>query len=225
MKLKNLISAENICKGYNHNGKYYPILSDVSLNINCGQTLAIVGASGMGKSTLLQILGTLDKPDSGKLFYKNKNLLKLDGSNLANFRNKTIGFVFQFHHLLGDFSALENTMIPALIGKVSKKMAQEKAEHLLIYLGLKEQMTHKPYQLSGGERQRVAIARALIQKPEILLADEPTGNLDTKNGTHIQELLLKLNYETGIALVLVTHSVSLASCMSRSVTISKGKLL
>lgn len=197
----------------------------MSLSIDYNETLAIVGASGIGKSTILQIIGTLDKPDSGKLFCRGKNVLSFDSIRLSYFRNNTIGFVFQFHHLLSDFSSLENVMIPALIGKVPKKMAKEKAEKLLLRVGMKERMDHKPSQLSGGERQRVAIARAIIQKPAILLADEPTGNLDKKNSTDIQELLLQLNEEIGMALLVVTHNSTLASCMSKQITISEGRLL
>jgi lipoprotein-releasing system ATP-binding protein len=186
--------------------------------------LGIVGASGIGKSTLLHILGTLDRPDSGSLEYGGKNVLELDDSQLARFRNRTIGFVFQFHHLLPEFSALENTMMPALISGVGKKTARQAAETILDRVGLKDRLTHRAGELSGGEQQRVALARALVQRPAILLADEPTGNLDRMNSDHIHNLLMELNQEMGMALVVVTHNMELAALVSRRVTIFNGGL-
>ncbi len=219
-----LIQASGISKIYSHSGDRIVVLNQLSFRLGRGETIGIVGASGIGKSTLLHILGTLDRPDSGKLEYSGKDVLVLDDNRLARFRNRTIGFVFQFHHLLPEFSALENTMMPVLINAVEKKMAQEAAESILVRVGLKDRLTHRAGELSGGEQQRVALARALVQRPAILLADEPTGNLDRKNSDHIHTLLMELNREMGMALVVVTHNMELAALVSRQVTITNGTL-
>ena len=219
-----LIQASGISKIYNHSGARIVVLNQLSFKLGIGETIGIVGASGIGKSTLLHVLGTLDRPDSGILEYSGKDVLKLDDSQLARFRNRTIGFVFQFHHLLPEFSALENTMMPALIGGEGKKTATAAAEAILVRVGLKDRLSHRAGELSGGEQQRVALARALVLRPAILLADEPTGNLDRKNSDHIHTLLMELNQEMGMALVVVTHNMELAALVSRQVTIANGAL-
>ena len=220
-----LISVRELSKSFSHNGIRIEILKSINFDLDAGETISIVGASGIGKSTLLHILGTLDRPDSGTFLFQDKDVLLFDDEKLARFRNESIGFVFQFHHLLPEFSAVENTMMPALIKGVSKKEAREAAETILIRVGLKDRLTYRVNKLSGGEQQRVALARALVLKPVILLADEPTGNLDEKNKNHVHDLLLELNQELGMALVVVTHNMDLASYMSRSVTIIDGQLV
>jgi len=219
-----LIQASGIGKTYNHRKSPIVVLDRLAFSLGFGETLGIVGASGIGKSTLLHILGTLDRPDAGELNYSGTDVLRLDDAQLARFRNKTIGFVFQFHHLLSEFSALENTMMPALVGGIDKKKAREKAESILVRVGLEERLSHRPNELSGGEQQRVALARALVQRPAILLADEPTGNLDRRNSDMIHTLLMELNQEMGMALVVVTHNMELAALVSRRVTIVNGSL-
>jgi lipoprotein-releasing system ATP-binding protein len=219
-----LIQATNISKSYAHSGSRIMVLDGLSFKLHHKETLSIVGASGIGKSTLLHILGTLDRPDGGNLEYEGKNVLEWDDTQLARFRNKAIGFVFQFHHLLPEFSALENTMMPVLISGVGKKTAKQSAEAILVRVGLKDRLTHRAGELSGGEQQRVALARALVQRPSILLADEPTGNLDRVNSDHIHHLLMELNEEMGMALVVVTHNLELAALVSRRVTIFNGGL-
>jgi lipoprotein-releasing system ATP-binding protein len=186
--------------------------------------VAIVGASGIGKSTLLHILGTLDRPDSGTLEFRGEDVFQYDDTKLAQFRNKTIGFVFQFHHLLPEFSALENAMMPPLINGLSKLEASAAAEEILVRVGLQDRLDHRVGKLSGGEQQRVALARALVLKPAILLADEPTGNLDKINSDQVHQLILELNQELSMTLVVVTHNMELASYMSRRVTIVAGQL-
>ncbi len=186
--------------------------------------MAIVGASGIGKSTLLHILGTLERPDRGTLLFQGEDIFRYDDIKLAKFRNESIGFVFQFHHLLPEFSALENAMMPALINGMSKQNAAEAAETILLKVGLKERLKYRVGKLSGGEQQRVALARALVLKPKVLLADEPTGNLDKGNSDQVHELLLELNQEFTMTLVIVTHNMELSSQMSRQVTIVDGRL-
>lgn len=219
-----LIRASGITKFYNHSGARIVVLDQLGFTLDQGETLGIVGASGIGKSTLLHVLGTLDRPNAGKLEYSGEDVLALDDTQLARFRNRTIGFVFQFHHLLPEFTALENTMMPAMIGGMEKKSAAVDAEAILVRVGLKERLTHRAGELSGGEQQRVALARALVQRPAILLADEPTGNLDRKNSEDIHTLLMELNREIGMALVVVTHNMELAALVSRRVTIANGGL-
>jgi lipoprotein-releasing system ATP-binding protein len=219
-----LIQASGISKAYNHSGARIVVLDRLSFDLGLGETIGIVGASGIGKSTLLHVLGTLDRPDSGKLEYSGKDVLMLDDNRLARFRNREIGFVFQFHHLLPEFSALENTMMPVMIGGGGKKAARDAAEAILVRVGLKDRLTHRASELSGGEQQRVALARALVLRPAILLADEPTGNLDRKNSDHIHTLLMDLNAEMGMSLVVVTHNLELADLVSRRVTIANGAL-
>ncbi|MEA3414969.1 MAG: ABC transporter ATP-binding protein [Thermodesulfobacteriota bacterium] len=220
-----LISVRDLSKSFSHNGIRIEILKSINFDLDAGETISIVGASGIGKSTLLHILGTLDRANSGTFLFQDKDVLLFDDEKLARFRNESIGFVFQFHHLLPEFSAVENTMMPALIKGVSKKEAREAAETILIRVGLKDRLTYRVNKLSGGEQQRVALARAVVLKPVILLADEPTGNLDEKNKNHIHDLLLELNQELDMALIVVTHNMDLASYMSRSVTIVDGQLV
>ncbi len=219
-----LIHALELSKSYNHSGSHIVVLNRLTFNLGQGETLGIVGASGIGKSTLLHILGTLDRPDSGRLNYSGRDVLQLDDRRLARFRNRTIGFVFQFHHLLPEFSALENTMMPALIGGLERKTARTAAESILVRVGLADRLKHRAAELSGGEQQRVALARALVQQPSILLADEPTGNLDRENSEQVHTLLMELNEEMGMALVVVTHNMELAALVSRRVTIVDGAL-
>jgi lipoprotein-releasing system ATP-binding protein len=220
---KYLISARKLSKSFSNGGTTINVLKRIDLDLKAGETMAIVGASGIGKSTLLHILGTLDRPDSGTLFFRNENIFLYDDERLAQFRNESIGFVFQFHHLLPEFSAVENTMMPALINGMSKQEANDAAEVILIRVGLKERLNYRVGKLSGGEQQRVALARALVLKPAVLLADEPTGNLDKGNSEQVHELLLELNHELSMTLVVVTHNLDLASQMYRRVTISDGQ--
>lgn len=222
---KQLVMARNISKCFNSSGSRIDILKEVDLDLNAGETVAIIGASGIGKSTLLQILGTLDTPDSGSLWFQKKDIFKLDSNQLAVFRNSCIGFVFQFHHLLPEFSALENTMMPALIKGLSDSVARSLGEAILVRVGLKNRLNQRVTRLSGGEQQRVALARALVLKPALLLADEPTGNLDQKNSQQVHELLNELNRELNMTMVVVTHNMHLASYMERRITIADGKLI
>jgi lipoprotein-releasing system ATP-binding protein len=222
--LAGLITARNLCRSFTNGGARIDILRDLDFDLAAGETVAIVGASGIGKSTLLHILGTLDRPDSGQLLFKGEDVFAYDDMTLAHFRNKSVGFVFQFHHLLPEFNAVENTMMPALIGGASKRKAIQTAENLLVRVGLKDRLLYRVGKLSGGEQQRVALARALVLKPAVLLADEPTGNLDETNSEHIHSLLIELNQEFSMTLVAVTHNSKLAALMSRRVTIADGNL-
>ena len=198
------------------------MLKGVDMNINKAEVVSIMGASGAGKSTLLQILGTLSTPDGGSLVIDGVDVLKLDSKALAEFRNLRLGFVFQFHHLLPEFTALENVMIPAFIAGTGKKEAEQRAKELLADMGLGERLTHKPSELSGGEQQRVAIARALINKPAVLFADEPSGNLDTKTKEEIHKLFFDLRDKYGQTVVIVTHDPDLAKMCDRSLFMVDG---
>jgi len=219
-----LVCARNLVKCFRNGGVGIDVLKDVDFDLLSAETVAIVGASGIGKSTLLHILGTLDRPDSGSLLFQGDDVFNYDDATLAKFRNEAIGFVFQFHHLLPEFSALENTMMPALIQGQSKPNAAEAAESVLVRVGLQDRLRHRVGKLSGGEQQRVALARALVLRPAVLLADEPTGNLDKGNSEQVHELLLELNSELSMTLVVVTHNMELASQMTRRVTIFDGRL-
>jgi len=200
------------------------VLKGIDLTILPGEMMAVEGASGAGKSTLLHILGTLDRPTEGKIYFQGNDLLGQSESELAEIRNRHIGFVFQFHHLLPEFSAAENTMMPALIQGLSREEAGRKAERILRELGLENRLLHKPGELSGGEQQRVAVARALMLDPRIILADEPTGNLDTKTGEEVHNRLVQINRDLGITIVVVTHNPALASRMTRRVLLVDGKV-
>jgi lipoprotein-releasing system ATP-binding protein len=219
-----LLKALGISKKYTANKASINVLSDLEIVLAPQETLAVVGASGIGKSTLLHILGTLDRPDQGSLIYRGEDVFQYDDQQLARFRNRTMGFVFQFHHLLPEFSALENAMMPALIRGLDKKDARQTAETILTRVGLADRLHHKVTDLSGGEQQRVALARALALHPVILLADEPTGNLDKGNSEQIHRLLLELNQEMGMAMIVVTHNMELASFMQRQATLVDGRL-
>jgi lipoprotein-releasing system ATP-binding protein len=200
------------------------VLGDIDLDIRKGEMLAIVGASGAGKSTLLHILGGLDRPTSGRVFYRDIDVFGLDSDRLARFRNEHVGFVFQFHHLLPEFSALENVMMPALVRGTDQRAAAETASKVLADVGLGNRVLHRPGELSGGEQQRVAVARALVLNPDAVLADEPTGNLDTHTGERVHELLQKINQERGITFVIVTHNDRLAIRADRVFRMADGKL-
>ncbi|MCG2709675.1 MAG: ABC transporter ATP-binding protein [Thermodesulfovibrionales bacterium] len=199
------------------------VLSGIDLSISRGEMLAIVGVSGAGKSTLLHIMGTLDEPTSGNVLYENKDVFSLDDYSLAGFRNKSIGFVFQFHHLLPEFTAYENVLMPGLINMSGYEEIKERAEMLLGELGLSERKNHRPGELSGGEQQRVAVARALINEPKVVFADEPTGNLDAHTGEELFKLLLRLNEKKGITFVIVTHNESLSRQCHRVLEMADGK--
>jgi len=215
-----IIEATNINKSY----KDIHVLREVNLSLKEAEILSIVGASGAGKSTLLNIIGTLDHPDSGSLLINGVNPIKLNKRKIAAFRNKEIGFIFQFHHLLPEFTALENVCIPAYISKTDSKAAEKRAMELLDVLGISNRSTHKPSQLSGGEQQRVAVARALINQPAVVLADEPSGNLDTKNSRNLYELMAQLRSEYGQSFLVVTHDSELSKKADRSLQMLDGQL-
>ena len=219
-----MIEIKNLSKTFLKDGLAIEVLKELDLRIDTGESLAVVGVSGSGKSTLIHILGTLDHPTSGAILFDGVDVFTWPEQKLAAFRNRKIGFIFQFHNLLPEFTSLENTMMPALIRRMPKREAREKAEALLTEVGLGDRMTHKPGELSGGEQQRVAIARALILEPDILLADEPTGNLDTETGKKIEEILVTLNKTKGITLIAVTHNQSLAKRMSRQIGLRDGRI-
>lgn len=215
-----MIEANGIYKSFGN----VDVIKGIDLHIDKGEIVTIVGASGAGKSTLLQIIGTLEKADKGDVIINGQNISKMSKKTLAAFRNKNIGFVFQFHHLLPEFTALENICIPAFIAGISKSNALNKASQLLDYLNLTERANHKPSMLSGGEQQRVAVARALINNPAVILADEPSGNLDSQNAKELHELFFKLREQTGQTFVIVTHNPDLAQMADRTLTIKDGKI-
>lgn len=200
-------------------------LRGIDLDIADKETLAVVGVSGSGKSTLLHLLGTLERPTEGEVFFAEENVFEKSDSELSVFRNTEIGFVFQFHYLLAEFTALENVMMPALINGVETEEAEALARDLLTKVGLKERLEHRPGELSGGEQQRVAIARAVVMKPKVILADEPTGNLDMETGAHVLDLFMMLNNEYGISSVLVTHNLEIANRLNRRIRLSDGKIV
>lgn len=215
-----MITVEGITKSFGS----LKVLKGIDLHVEKGEIISIVGASGAGKTTLLQIIGTLDKADSGTVHINGQKLNSLRDSQLSDFRNKNIGFVFQFHQLLPEFTALENVMIPALIGKVKDSQAKHKAKELLDMLGLADRLGHKPNELSGGEKQRVAVARALINNPAIILADEPSGSLDTENKEELHQLFFKLRDTLGQTFIIVTHDENLASITDRTVHMKDGQI-
>ena len=216
-----MIKAENIHKSYGT----LKVLKGVNVHVKKGEIISIVGASGAGKTTLLHILGTLDKADSGSIEINNTRIEKLNDAHLSEFRNKNIGFVFQFHHLLPEFTALENVCIPAFIGKTPKADAEEKAIKLLDFLGLKDRLYHKPSELSGGEQQRVAVARALINNPSVVLADEPSGNLDSNSAKELHRLFFTLREEFDQTFVIVTHNEELANMADRKLIMKDGLIV
>lgn len=220
-----ILEVTGLQKSYFHLGKEVQVLQNVDFQLARGDLVSIVGKSGVGKSTFLHVAGALDRPTSGKVLYGGTDVFSMSDEELASFRNKNIGFVFQFHHLLPEFSALENVMMPALIARHSRKAASERAAGLLEQVGLTHRLTHRPSELSGGEQQRVAVARALMMSPRIVFADEPTGNLDDHTSAEINELLLSLNRDQGLALVVVTHSQDLATTMGRQYHMTEGRLV
>ncbi len=220
-----MIALRNLTKEYVDGPRVVRVLRGLDLEIGSGERVAIVGESGVGKSTLLHILGTLDRPTGGEVWFDGENLTSKSDRDLAQFRNREIGFIFQFHHLLPDFTALENVMMPALIAGTATDAARRRASALLERVGLAERLDHKPGELSGGEQQRVAVARALVQEPRAVLADEPTGNLDPATGAGVQDLLMELNHERHITLVVVTHSASLAGAMDRTLRLAAGRIV
>jgi lipoprotein-releasing system ATP-binding protein len=213
-----MLQATQIEKSYGN----LAVLKGIDLEINKGEIVSIIGASGAGKSTLLHILGTLDGPDKGKVFIHGKDVFNQSGKSLAAFRNKFIGFVFQFHNLLPEFSALENVMIPGLIGKRDERKIRARGVELLTMLGLGDRLDHKPSELSGGEQQRTAIARAMINAPDIILADEPSGNLDSKNAEDLHRLFFQLRKDTGQTFIIVTHNVQLSEMSDRRIELKDG---
>ena len=216
-----MIELKGISKAYGA----LQVLNNIDLTIDKSEIVSIVGASGAGKTTLLQIMGSLDKPDAGSVVYNGTDILKLSAKELANFRNDNIGFIFQFHHLLPEFTALENVCIPAYIQRTSKQDAEKRAAELLGFLGLSDRAQHKPAELSGGEQQRVAVARALMNKPLAVLADEPSGNLDTENAQELHQLFFDLRDEFGQTFIIVTHNDELANQTDRKIVMKDGKLV
>ena len=219
-----LIRVEDLHKSFSSGGVSLHVLKGVSLEIRSAEILAVVGASGAGKSTLLHILGTLERPSSGRVLYEGQDPFRLSDRDLSAFRNRYVGFVFQFHHLLPEFTALENVMLPALIQGQDRSRAAHRAAELLERVGLGERLGHRPGELSGGEQQRVALARALVQAPRVVLADEPTGNLDTPTGDAVFRLIQELNRELGTTFVLVTHNERLAAKAHRVVRLVDGEV-
>lgn len=220
-----ILHCHNVNKTYQDGSLNVEVLRQLNLQIHAGQSVSIIGASGSGKSTLLHILGGLDTPTSGSISLMGHDLTQLSQAKLSTLRNQYLGFVYQFHHLLAEFSALENVMMPLLISKITRKEAQERAAIMLEKVGLVQRMHHRPAELSGGERQRAAIARALINRPQCLLADEPTGNLDRKNAHLVLDLMLQLKNELNTALIVVTHDDELATHFDRVLTVHEGTLI
>ena len=220
--MNNFISVQCVTKSYPMGSSRLEVLRGIDLEIKTGEAVCIVGSSGAGKSTLLHILGTLDRPTLGKVIFKGQDLTRETDEKLAEYRNRSMGFVFQFHHLMSEFSALENVMMPCRIAGMSIKESRDAAEALLDLLGLKMRLKHFPSELSGGEQQRVAIARALVRKPEVLFADEPTGNLDTANATKIQELFFELKDQLKLTLIAVTHDAAFAQKFPRVLRMKDG---
>ncbi len=216
-----MIKTENITKSFGD----LQVLKGINIEIKKGEIVSIVGASGAGKTTFLQILGTLDKPDSGRIIFNNVDVHGLNEKPLSRFRNQNIGFVFQFHHLLPEFTALENVCIPAFVARVPKNKAESRANEILTFLKLENRLDHKPNELSGGEQQRVAVARALVNDPEVILADEPSGNLDTQNKKELHELFFTLREKYNQTFVIVTHDINLAKMADRILTIKDGVIV
>ena len=219
------VVVRNLKKAFEHTGRTLPVLRGLDFEIRPGEIVSVVGASGAGKSTLLHVLGTIDSPTSGTILFDGIDLTRMSPAALAEFRNRQIGFVFQFHHLLPEFTALENAMMPGMILRLSRAECVAKARDILTRLGLADRLTHRPGELSGGEQQRVALARALLLHPRLLLADEPTGNLDTKTGREMHDLFFELNREFGMTLLIVTHNPELAAQTGRRLRMADGILV
>ena len=219
-----IVSASDVRKSFVHMGRTLEVLRGIDLNIFEGEIVGIVGQSGAGKSTFLHCVGTLDVPTSGSLKIAGEEVTSMSGARLAALRNRSIGFVFQFHHLLPEFNAIENVMMPGLIQGASRGALETRARALLDEVGLKERVLHRPGELSGGEQQRVALARALVLDPKLILADEPTGNLDSKTSQQIHELFFQINQQRGTTLIIVTHNMALAQSMPRMVTLKDGRV-
>ncbi|GAA6183249.1 MULTISPECIES: lipoprotein-releasing ABC transporter ATP-binding protein LolD [Alteromonadaceae] len=223
--MSQLLICKNVSKTYQENDSSVQVLDKVNFQVGKAEQVAILGSSGSGKSTLLHILGALDTPSSGNVLFKGQDIFKFNEKQQADFRNKCLGFVYQFHHLLPEFTALENVAMPLLIGKTKSDLAKHKAEDILKRVGLGHRLDHKPSQMSGGERQRSAIARALVTQPDLVLADEPTGNLDHKTGQSIYHLLNELREQIATSFIVVTHDTELASKLDRTLNITDGKLV
>lgn len=220
-----LLECRNVTKTYRKDGSSVEVLRGVDLIVKEGETMAILGSSGAGKSTLLHVLGTLEPPTSGEISYFGKNVAAFSSEKVSRFRNREIGFIFQFHYLLQEFTALENVLMPALIAGEDRPKYEERAKSLLEEVGLSHRLTHRPAELSGGEQQRVALARALVMHPRLLLADEPTGNLDSANAQKVKDLFLRLSQSRGITIALVTHDEEIAKDFSRHLVMKDGKIL
>ncbi len=222
--MSNLLHIQGLQKSFVEGGREIHVLRGLDMDLEEGERLAIVGESGVGKSTLLHILGTLDRPSGGRLIYRGRDLSTFDQDAISNIRNREIGFIFQFHYLLPDFSAMENVMLPALIQGWEWKKAREAAVELLEVVGIKDRMDHRPGKLSGGEQQRVAVARSVILEPQLILADEPTGDLDPHTGEEVENLLFRLNENQGVALVVATHNRQFSAKMVRRLELREGRL-
>lgn len=221
---KPLLQAHDLCKNFFDAGKEIRVLTDLSLSVSPGEQVAIVGQSGVGKSTLLHILGSLERPTSGTVMFDDQDLFALDERSLAEFRNLKLGFVFQFHYLLADFSAIENVMMPAFIARMPERNAMARAREVLEMVGLADKMHRRPAELSGGEQQRIAVARAVVLGPKLVLADEPTGNLDPQTADEIHDLFGRLNRELGVTLIIATHNERLTRIMARVLRLKDGRL-
>ncbi len=222
--MSNLLELRDLRKSYGAGEGRVEVLKGITMDVAAGETIALVGASGAGKSTLLHIMGTLDLPTGGTLSFQGEDIFRRSEADLATFRNRTIGFVFQFHHLLPEFTALENVMMPGLINRRKRREVEPMAEELLRRVGLGQRLTHRPTELSGGEQQRVAIARALLLSPPLLLADEPTGNLDRKSSDGVHDVLRQLHDELGLTLIIVTHNERFAASMGKIVQLEDGRI-
>jgi len=219
-----LLRASDVHKKFYDAGREVVVLHGLNLEVSAGEQIAIIGQSGVGKSTLLYLLGSLERPTAGKVYFEDQDLFVMDERGLAEFRNRKLGFVFQFHYLLADFSALENVMMPALIARLSDSEARQRAENVLDVVGLKDKLHRRPAELSGGEQQRVAVARAVVLGPKLVLADEPTGNLDPQTAEEVNQVFQRLNRDLNVTLVVATHNERLSRSMSRTLRLSDGKL-